>query len=596
VANQENRFDEMAQGLFAQSSSRRTFLRRAIVLGVSAPTMGALISACAQDVDDDPADDSDLATDPVADDTDDESPDDIEDSEEDPDDDTADEPSGDAVEGGTIVAGAAASPTSLLLHYQPNWPTFQVIRHMYDPLIDLNEDEEPLPWIVTDWEVGEDSRNYTLHLRDDVTFHDGTHLDAEAIKYNLDIQIEDPDIRGHAYLTETAQVESIDVVDDYTLEISLNRGDVFFLLWLTGWDARPVSPTAREEMGDEFDLAPVGSGPFMFGEYEPDSHLDLVRFDDYWDGAPLLDGVRYRIIPEESVHTVEMEAESLDISYAIPIDDVQAMQDAGMIVETRVVPNVTFVSFNLAQEPTSELAVRQAVARAIDRDTIIEQTLFGLGEKSLAGAATASPYYLDGVSDVEYDPEEAGRILDEAGWEMGDNGVRERDGEPLVLKILSTDFARYGLYNEIIQEQIREIGIDSEIELHEWGAYLDLWRADVESFNLTFMSFGSTWFSNWYAVGLRSDEYWHIHQMRNSEDEEIIELYQELDEIIDEVRELPDPDERAERWREGQELVYENQITFWLWHEEGWGVSQPNLRDYRFAHRGFELHKAWLED
>jgi peptide/nickel transport system substrate-binding protein len=582
--------DEIVKSLLESPHSRRSFLRRAVAVGVASPVVGSLLAACAQDVDDaDPA----VEPEPDDDSIEDDDPDAVDDAVDD--EQVHDEPSDEAVEGGTVEAGAAASPTSLLLHYQPNWPTFQVIRHMYDPLIGLDEDEEPLPYIATDWEVSEDSRSYTLHLRDDVLFHDGTELDAEAIKYNFDIQIEDPDIRGHAYLTETAPVESIEAVDDYTVQIELGSTDVFFILWLTGWDARPVSPTAREEMGDDFDLAPVGSGPFMFSEYEPDSHLHLVRFEDYWGGAPLLDGVRYRIIPEESVHTVELEAGTLDIAYGVPIDDVEAMQDAGMIVELRVVPNVTFISFNLAQHPTSELAVRQAIARAIDRDTIIEQTLHGLGEKSRAGMATASPYYREDVPEIEYDPEEAGRILDEAGWTMGDDGIRERDGEQLRLQILSTDFARYGLYNEIIQEQIREIGIDSEIELHEWGAYLDLWRADVDSFHLTFMSFGSTWFSNWYAVGLRSDEYWHIHQMRNSDDPEIIELYEELDQIIDEVREIPDPDERAERWREGQELVYENQITFWLWHEEGYAVAQPNLRDYRFAHRGFELHNAWLE-
>jgi len=496
--------------------------------------------------------------------------------------------------GGTVQIGATASPTSLLLFYQPNWPTYQMVRHMYEPLVSLNEEEQPVPGLTTSWEISEDGLTYTLHLRDDVKFHDGTPFNAEAVKYNIELQMEDQDTRGYTYLTETAALASVDAVDEFTVQMVLGVPDVFFMLFLGGWDCCPVSPTAHAEQGEQFELHPVGTGPFKFSEYVPDSHLDLVRFDDYWGGTPNLDGLHIRIIPEPSVHTIEMQAGTLDISHGVPIEDISFLQDDGKVVELRVSPNVTFVSMNVAKEPTSELAVRQAIARAIDRDTIIDQTLYGLAEKSRAGSPSVSPYYIEDIPFIEYDPDESARILDEAGWVMGSDGIRMRDEQPLVLELLSTEFGTYGRNNEIIQEQLRQIGIDSTIELLEWGAYLDRWRAEG-AFNITYMSFGASFFSNWLPPGLRSDEYWHIHQIRNSTDPELVDVKERLNKVIDDVRTTADPDERREKWREGAMLVRDYQLTFWLWHAQAWTVCQPHLKDYIYSYNGYELQTAWLD-
>lgn len=493
-----------------------------------------------------------------------------------------------------IRVGMSASPLSLVLYLSPNWPTFQMIRHMFDPLVALDEDEQFVPGLTEKLDISEDGLTYTLHLRDDVLFHDGTPFNAEAVKYYIDFQLEDPETRGHAYLKDNAQVKEVNVVDEFTVEIKLGLLDVFFTLWLAGWDARPISPTAHKEAGANFPLAPVGTGPFKFVEYVQDSHLTLERFDDYWQGTPILEGIELRIIPESSVHSIELEAGTIDISHGVSIEELEYMREIGMVVESRVSPSVAFVSLNVAKFPTSELSVRRAIAHGVDRDLIIEQTLYGMAEKSRAGSPSVSPYYTEELPFIEYDVEEAARILDEDGWVMGSEGVREKEGQPLTLKMLSTDFETFSLYNSLLQEQLGQIGIQCEIQQLEWGAYLDKWRAEGD-FNITYMSFGASFFGDWLPPAMRSDDYWASHHIVESKDPELLDASARLDAIIKDVRSTQDPEERQKKWVEGAKLIREHQLAVWLWHSEVFTVVQPYVKDYTYSYNGYELHEASIE-
>lgn len=493
-----------------------------------------------------------------------------------------------------IRIGMSASPVSLVLYLSPNWPTFHMIRHMYDPLISLDEDEQFVPGLTERLDISEDGLTYTLHLRDDVLFHDGTPFNAEAVKYYLELQMEDPEMRGHAYLKDNAQVQEVNVIDESTVEIKLGLLDVFFTLWLAGWDARPISPTAHQEKGADFPLAPVGTGPFKFVEYVQDSHLELERFDDYWQGAPILDGIDLRIIPESSVHSIELEAGTIDISHGVSIEELEYLRGIDMVVESRVSPSVAFVSLNVANYPTSELSLRSAIAHAVDRDLIIDQTLYGMAEKSRAGSPSVSPYYTEEIPFIEYDVEEAARILDEDGWLMGSDGVREKEGQPLTLKMLSTDFDTFSLNNSLLQEQLGLIGIQCEIEQLEWGAYLDKWRAEGD-FNITYMSFGASFFGDWLPPAMQSDDYWASHHIVESTDQELLDASARLDAIIEDVRSTQDPDERRDKWVEGAQLIRDYQLAVWLWHSEVFTVTQPYVKDYGYIYNGYELQKAFIE-
>jgi peptide/nickel transport system substrate-binding protein len=498
--------------------------------------------------------------------------------------------------GGTAVVVCAANPASWDFT-KTTWPTFEALCFMYDRLLTRNDAEELQPALVTEWEVSEDGLEYALTLREGVTFHDGTPFNADAVKFNIERQLATPDSANYA---DYEPVERIDVVDDLHVNIILReiRPD-FAYLGLSQWGAAQLSPTAYEELGADFSKAPVGTGPFKFDSYVPGSLIRYVRNDDYWGGAPLLDAVEVKIIPEPSVQLVEIEAGTADAVIVTDPQNVARLEDAGLTIVSVITADTVFVSFNVSQAPTNELAVRKAIAHAIDRDTIIESVQLGYAEKSRGGVTTTSPFYDESVPMVEYDPEEAGRILDEAGWVLGADGVRERDGQKLVLNLISTDFESWGLYNQIIQEQLQAIGISCEISTLEWNAYLDQWRENQGGWNLTYHQQGTqVAATEAIEAGWQPDAYWTITQIDDATEPDLVAARDELQAIWDEWQVTLDPARRQELATQAQTAYQDNQLAVWLWHRAYIHAFQPRLKDYRLTDIGriVELDKAWIEE
>lgn len=493
--------------------------------------------------------------------------------------------------GGTATVLVAANPASWDLT-TTTWPTWQSVQFMYDRLLAFDAEENLIPQLVTEWALSEDGLEYTLTLRQGVTFHDGTPFNAESVRFNIQRYLDQPD---SSYYTIYETVERVDIVDDLTAKIVLkNVRPNFAYEGLAQWGAVQLSPTAVQELGEGFAEAPVGTGPFKFDVYEPGSSIRFARNDEYWDGAPLLDAVEIKVIPEPSVQLIEMEAGTADAALIQP-KDVQAMTDLEMTIEQSITPGANFISLNVSQAPTDELAVRRAIARSIDREAMIEALLFGTAELARAGVNSASPFYDDTVPMVEYNPDEAGTILDEAGWVMGSDGVREREGQKLTLSLLSTDFSEWGLFNQAIQEQLAAVGIASEISSLEWNAYLDQWRENQGGWNATFHSQGSIMAAvspiqaSWYP-----DAYWTISQIDDATNPELGPIRDELQGLQDEFEVTLDEARRKEIATRAQTIFQEQQLTVWLWHAATIYAIQPRLQGYTLSHAGrvLELSKA----
>ncbi len=494
-------------------------------------------------------------------------------------------------EGGVLVIGLGADTVSMDYHLMSCWPSRQAIQYMYDPLLRLDQDEELQPILATSWEAVDDGLAYVFHLRDDVTFHDGTRFDAEAVKFNFE-RILDPEV-GSLHLSRWDEhIESIEVLDDFTVKFNLFDIYVDFLEQMT-WSSGILSPTAVEAAGEDFARNPVGAGPFMFKEYVPGSHIDYVRFDDYWGGTPYLDGLKVRIIPEASTRVIETEAGNLDMVYGVEPKDIPRLEDAGVLIEDRVTPSYQMVALNLADGPTAELEVRRAIARAIDVQLIIDEVLLGAAEVSRAGVPSASPFYHADVPMPEFDVAEAEQILDGAGWVMGDDGIRHKDGEPLEIIILTSDSELRVLYSQIIQEQLNRIGFDAEIVSLEWGTYLDAIRAG--EYHVSWWSLGG--FAHRIGTGtgnLHSDTYWNVSQIARQP--ALAEVSQQVDDIIDTVLETVDYSKRVELIGEFQQIAYDHQLKFWLWHGISHNPVQPWVQGYHlYNYNIFWLEDAWLD-
>lgn len=498
--------------------------------------------------------------------------------------------------GGTATLVLGANPASWDLTTS-TWITWQGVNFLYDRLLNFDENENLTPGLATEWSVSEDGLEYTLMLREGVQFHDGTPFNAEAVQFNIQRHIDKP---VSAFNAAFSAVERIDLVDDSTVTIVLGETRPNFIYeGLAQWGALQLSPTSYAEQDpDNYGNPPVGTGPFVFESYEPGSLIVYKRNDNYWAGAPLLDEVRVKIIPEPAVQLTEIEAGAADWILLNP-KDVGTAEDIGLVVESNITPGSQFISLNVSRGVTSELAVRKAIALAIDRDTLIEALAYGYAEKSRAGVNEVSRFYDESIPMIEYDPDEAGRVLDGAGWALADDGVRERDGEKLVVSILSTDFVDWGLYNQAIQEQLKQVGIDSTITSLEWNAYLDQWRENQGDWQVTYHSQGSIMAATApIQASWAPSNFWSITQIDDATTPELMALSEQLEALYQEFLTVVDETRQKEIASEAQALFQENQLTVWLWHAATLAAIQPRLKGYTLTHSGrvLELPAAFIEE
>ncbi len=327
---------------------------------------------------------------------------------------------------------------------------------VFDTLVSISpEDGSIVPRLATEWEADEES--VVLTLRDDVTFQDGTPFDAEAVAFNLDRAMNDPD----SNITEMlAAVEGVEVVDELTVEIQLAEPTPLAVLQLLA--DRPgmmASPDAVRDAGDStaFSEAPVGAGMYAIeGEWFPRESLSVRAWDGYWDrDAQTLGGVDFtEVEPDAKVNA--LLSGSVDVA-TVGGADVSALEDDADVALT--IGSATIgrgLTVNPTMEPFDDIRVRQAVAHAINRDAMVEGLTNGYGEARCQLFSANSPAYdeeLDGL--YPYDPARARELLEEAGHA---DGLEFR-------AIIGSGATAYVQFGELLQAQLAEVGITMDLEL-----------------------------------------------------------------------------------------------------------------------------------
>ncbi len=376
----------------------------------------------------------------------------------------------------------------------PGATTFSGVEIMVGHVFDTLVKQQPLgtfhPSLATEWTVNEDATEYVFTLREDVTFHDGTPFNAEAVKFTFD-RIVDPATNSQMAFSFIGPYEESEVLDEYTIAVRFSSPNAAFLDGLSHPQLGPVSPAAVEALGEDWGFSGiVGTGPFIFDSYTPDSEVVLVRNPDYnWGteevfgmtGPAELDRLVFRIIPEPSTRLAALESGEVDIIDSVPGLDVQRLRDSDdfVVQEFEQAGHGYSIMFNQEKSPTSELAVRRAVIHAVDRDLMQEFVYDDLGQTACSALTSIMFGWTDYYCEVyDYNPEAAGEILDEAGWVLNEEtGIRERDGEPLVIEHYSPDRPLSVATGQFLQEDLANIGIDMQLNFLDIAAYLEIVRA-----------------------------------------------------------------------------------------------------------------------
>jgi peptide/nickel transport system substrate-binding protein len=336
---------------------------------------------------------------------------------------------GDPVEGGEITVGLEAETNS----WTPGEGSFAnsgttVAYALYDPLMKRTEEGEFEPFLAESMEPNEDLTTWTLKLRPDIQFHDGTPLNAEALKTIFDEYLTAPTSNVANSLKD---VTSLNVVDDLTVEYVLANTNAAFPSVLTGSPGWPFSPTAAAENGPDAGANPVGTGPFKFVSWQRDSNLVLEKNEDYWrDGLPYLDGITFRPIPDEDTRLSSLQSGDIDAMQTLRQSTVAKAREVDGVDNYEYLGNNSGGSIiNSSVPPFDDVRVRKALAFGIDQPALIDV----IGGTGLTPDATQyfspdSPFYSEKVAEAfpTYDVEQAQEFYDDYI-----NDPQRSDGQPV---------------------------------------------------------------------------------------------------------------------------------------------------------------------
>jgi peptide/nickel transport system substrate-binding protein len=406
----------------------------------------------------------------------------------------------DEARGGSLVIGRGEDADSLDPIRSGSFATGDTIALIYDTLTTLDMDGSVVPNLAESWEVSEDGLTYTFTLREGIAFHDGTPFNAEAVKAHFDRTI-DPASGGRS-ASWIDQLQETNVVGDNAVAMVLKAPWSPLLATLTVSAFGIPSPTAVAQFGDDYGQNPVGTGPFMFQEWVPGDHITLVKNPSYQcflpyvenTGAPYLDEVVWRVIPETQSLITALEAGELSLANLPPQHVRNFVDRSGFTTYTKPDAGTltNFVEFNFFKPPFDDVKVRQAFAHAIDVDTIIATVMEGQAVRNFCLLPVGLPGW-DGAACEQhgytYDPARASTLLDEAGWVL-EGDVRMKDGQPLEIAMMTFAIDPFSRVVEVMQGNVAEVGFTMSIETLEVGTELATISQEDNPTNLDLINWG----------------------------------------------------------------------------------------------------------
>ncbi|MBF6170997.1 ABC transporter substrate-binding protein [Nocardia blacklockiae] len=526
----------------------------------------------------------------------------------------ADQPSGPTGEGQEPVRGGTLNLAffpdnaafACLDPFQTYWIEHRtLIRNFADSLTDQNPDTgEIVPWLATGWQIAPDGRDYTFTLRDGVTFADGAPLDAAAVKANFDAFVElSQGSGGTAYGASYIQgLRSTDALDSKTVRFHFDQPNSSFLQATSTTNLALLSPASLRRTPQQRCLGDIaGTGPFTLDDYTPGQGVTLSRRAGYRWPSPLtkntgeayLDKIRVGYVAEDSVRTGNLVSGQIDIAWPrnpFTVEDRALIGRSGAYLRSRSLPGVSYTLYpNVADgRPLADDRVRRALYRALDVKTL-GTTVFGPDYPAVAGAFdSTTPYFAAQDAKLAYDPAEAGRLLDAAGWRTAPGEqYRAKDGRRLTLT-LAVEPSSIG--QELFQDQLRQVGIEVRLKVitqAERQAVVANGQYDLLGSYFTRADPGALQFIL-------------VERLANSKalarNAQRPETAARIADLFSRAVQTTDPAQRQEIYGRLQSVLLDEGVTFPLFERVQYAGIRNRVNGFRFTSESFlDLRDVWIE-
>ncbi len=467
----------------------------------------------------------------------------------------------------------------------------KVIANLFEGLVRFQDGStEVEPALAVSWETSADGKEWTFHLREGVTFHDGTPFDADAVVFSFMRQIDPkhPFYRKDFANPSTFEyVRAVKAVDEQTLRILLGKFYAPFLYNLAEPTAAPIiSPAALKKWGDDFGKHPMGTGPFKFEEWVPGDRIILFKNRDYWGGPPHLDRLVFKTIINNKSRLLSLSTGSIDGMDGIDPNAAKKIRlDKALKFEIITGLNVGYLAMNTEKPPFDQVKVRQAVNHAINKRNLIKLLYQNLAIPAKNSIPPVVWGYNDDIADYEYNRKRAKALLKEAGYEKGFTTTLWAMPVPRPYMPQPEKIAR------AIKANLAAVGIRAEIVTHEWAAYIDKTANGEHDMCLSGAIAGSGDPYNFLYVLLDKD-----NAVKPKAGNLAFFKDEGLHEILVKAQQISEKQERIRLYRKAQEIIHNQAPWVPLAHAQQIIGRRKEVHDVVQHPTGFlRFHKAWIE-
>jgi len=462
---------------------------------------------------------------------------------------------------GTLVRAISTFPNALDHPQAAERQASTTDWQMYDSLVWTGVGGTIVPQLAESWEASDDGLEYTFYLREDVVFHNDEPFNADAVVFNWE-RVVASDFE-YAYHWQTAI--AVEAVDEYTVKATLEEPNALFLSTVAdNWAMIP--PGYFEEVGqDGFNEHPMGTGPFKFVEWEKGDHITMEANLDYWRGAPKIETVIFRPIPESATRVAAIQTGEVDIVTRLSAEEAQSLMGVENVKIIKYpVARIYYIAFNNLttglDQPTMDAKVRQAMNYAVDVDTIIDALFDGFAEPASGYVASGELGY-GAVQPFGYDPTKALDLLTEAGYP---------NGFAIDMACPAGAYTHFEEVCEAIVGYLSDVGIDVTLEIMESGQYWDM-EANKELPPL----FGDSW----SATG--GEAFRRLTGALGGFDASYSAWSDpEIDRLLAEIQATPDQDARAALYGELQEYMQEDPPFIYLYQPVAFEAINTKVQGY----------------
>lgn len=457
---------------------------------------------------------------------------------------------------------------------------------LYETLVNITEKGYE-PCLAESWTISEDGKIYTFNIRKGVTFSDGTVCDAKAIKANFDAIIENKS--RHTWLEMMQLLESVDLIDDYTIQIKMSKP--YYPMLTELGVTRPfamISPKAMKDGSTKNGVnAYIGTGAYILKDFVTDEYAVFEANENYWGKVPEIKKIIVKVIPDNQTRILALEKGEIDLIFGknmIDADAINKYKSSEKFTTALSEPTSTRqIVLNTSNGILRDKSVRHALQYATNKQAISDGVFSGLEKPADTLFSKTIPYSNIDLKPYEFSMEKAAETLDQAGWLKNDKGIREKDGQKLQLSLLyNSDSVTEKIISEYLQSEYKKIGVEISIAGEEEQSYRD--KMKTGNFDMVFnICWGTPYDPQSSLAAMRQPVYGDYAAQLGLEDKK------EIDEAITKILVSTDEKERQDLYTFVLTRLHEDAVYIPLTYECNKAIYNSALKGVNFTQTQYEV-------